>query len=179
MSIVKQVILNADEEQRYPTPGELRMIRSFCKAGAERIRIAKTLEQQAQSIVDRGTQKFWQVCPRTPSNSGDRRKTAAAKRDVGWYIRLISYCLLAGDDRPLREIGLVGIKELYANVGIPLTNILQYIRCLKDEAIAQLEEADAAAVIPYFDEIIQELALPGPPYFMNDGPGESEPVTAF
>ncbi|MEO1521790.1 MAG: allophycocyanin subunit alpha-B [Cyanobacteria bacterium J06633_2] len=179
MSIVKQVILNADEEQRYPTPGELRMIRSFCKAGEERIRIAKTLEQQAQSIVDRGTQKFWQVCPRTPSNSGDRRKTAAAKRDVGWYIRLISYCLLAGDDRPLREIGLVGIKELYANVGIPLTNILQYIRCLKDEAIAQLEEADAAAVVPYFDEIIQELALPGPPYFMNDGPGESEPVTAF
>lgn len=177
MSIVKQVILNADEEVRYPTPGELRMIRTFCKTGEERIRLAKSLEKKAQTIVERGTRKFWQVCPRTPSNSGNRRKTDAAKRDVGWYIRLISYCLLAGDDRPLREIGLEGMKELYTNVGIPLANILQYMRCLKAEANALLDEADAMAIIPYFDEIIQELALPGPPYFMNDGIGESEPVT--
>ena len=47
MSIVKQVILNADEELRYPTPGELRAIRSFCKTGAERIRLAKALEENA------------------------------------------------------------------------------------------------------------------------------------
>ncbi|MEO0489058.1 MAG: allophycocyanin, partial [Cyanobacteria bacterium J06659_2] len=66
MSIVKQVILNADEEVRYPTPGELRMIRTFCKTGAERIRLAQALEQQAQTIVDRGTRKFWQICPKTP-----------------------------------------------------------------------------------------------------------------
>ncbi|MEO1296188.1 MAG: allophycocyanin [Cyanobacteria bacterium J06636_16] len=176
MSIVKQVILNADEEQRYPTPGELRMVRTFCKTGTERIRLAKALEEKAPTIVERGTRQFWRVCPKTPSNSGDRRKTGAAKRDVGWYVRLISYCLLAGDDRPLREIGLEGMKDLYTNIGIPLANILQYMRCLKAEAIAQLEEADAADIIPYFDEIIQELALPGPPYFMNDGPGESEPV---
>ncbi|MBE7379960.1 MAG: allophycocyanin [Leptolyngbya sp. SIO1E4] len=176
MSIVKQVILNADEERRYPTPGELRMIRTFCKTGTERIRLAKTLEEKSQSIVDRGTRQFWRICPKTPSNSGNSRKTAAAKRDVAWYVRLISYCLLAGDDRPLREIGLVGMKDLYTNVGIPLTNILQFMRCLKAEAIAQLDESDADTIVPYFDEIIQELALPGAPYFMNDGPGESEPV---
>ena len=176
MSIVKQVILNADEEQRYPTPGELRMIRTFCKTGTDRVRLAQTLEQKAETIVEQGTRQFWRICPRTPSNSGNRRKTAAAKRDMGWYVRLISYCLLAGDDRPLREIGLVGMKELYTNIGIPLTNILQYMRCLKAEAITQLEAADAEAIIPYFDQIIQVLALPGAPYFMNDGPGESDSV---
>ncbi|MGF1567457.1 MAG: allophycocyanin [Nodosilinea sp.] len=176
MSIVKQVILNADEELRYPTPGELRMIQNFCKSGAERIQIAKNLEKQAPTIVEKGTRQFWKICPRTPSNSGSRLKTEAAKRDVGWYLRLISYCLLAGNDRPLREIGLTGLKDLYGNVGIPLANIVQYMRCLKAEAIKQLNEADAAEVVPYLDQIIQEIALPGPPYFMNDGPGESIPV---
>ncbi|HHP7243976.1 MAG TPA: allophycocyanin subunit alpha-B [Elainellaceae cyanobacterium] len=176
MSIVKQVILNADEELRYPTPGELHMIRNFCKTGEQRIRIAKLLEQNAQTIVERGTRKFWQICPNTPSNSGSRKKTGAAKRDVGWYIRLISYCLLAGNEKPLQDIGIAGMKELYVNVGIPLGNILQYIRCLKTETLAVLDAADAAEVIPYFDQIIQELALPGPPYFMNDGTGESIPV---
>ncbi|MGC1308151.1 MAG: allophycocyanin subunit alpha-B [Phormidesmis sp.] len=165
MSLIQQVILNADEELRYPTPGELRMVRNFCKTGADRIRLAKTLEQHAPTIVERGTRKFWQICPRTPSNSGSARKTEAAQRDMGWYIRLISYCLLAGSDRPLREIGLLGMKELYTNIGIPLDNILQYLRCLKAEAIALLSEPEADAIIPYFDQIIQELVRPGPSYF--------------
>lgn len=165
MSIVKQVILNADEELRYPTPGELRMVRQFCKTGAERIRLAKALEQHAPTIVERGTRKFWQICPRTPSNSGNRRKTEAAQRDMGWYIRLISYCLIAGSDRPLREIGLLGMKELYTNIGIPLDNILQYLRCLKAEAITLFSAEEAEAIIPYFDQIIQELVRPGPAYF--------------
>ncbi|NJK54274.1 MAG: allophycocyanin, partial [Leptolyngbyaceae cyanobacterium SU_3_3] len=29
MSLVKQVILNADEELRYPDPGEIRMMQNF------------------------------------------------------------------------------------------------------------------------------------------------------
>ncbi len=165
MSIVKQVILNADEELRYPSPGELRMIRSFCKTGADRIRLAKTIEEQAPTIVERGTRQFWQICPRTPSNSGSRRKTEAAQRDMGWYIRLVSYCVLAGSDIPLREIGLLGMKELYTNIGIPLGNILQYLRCLRAEMVDLLDESDAEAVLPYFDQIIQELVKPGPSYF--------------
>ena len=165
MSLIKQVILDADEAMRYLTPGELKTVRNYCKTGEERIRLAKTLEAQAPRIVERGTQKFWQICPRTPSNTGDRRKTAAAQRDMGWYIRLISYCLLAGSDRPLREIGLLGMKDLYTSIGIPLNNILQYLRCLKAEAINLLDDADAAEIIPYFDQIIQELVRPGPSYF--------------
>lgn len=165
MSIIKQVIIDADEELRYPTPGELKTIRSFCKTGTDRIRLAKALEQHAPAIVEQGTRKFWQVCPRTPSNSGSPRKTEAAQRDMGWYVRLISYCLLAGSDRPLREIGLLGMKELYTNIGIPLDNILQYLRCLKAEAIALLSAEEAAAIIPYFDQIIQVLVRPGPAYF--------------
>ncbi|ASC70153.1 Allophycocyanin alpha-B chain [Halomicronema hongdechloris C2206] len=176
MSLIKQVIDNSDEELRYPTPGELRVIRDFCKSGSDRIQIARNLQAKATDIVERGTRQFWKICPRTPSNSGDRRKTATAKRDMSWYIRLISYCLLAGNDQPLREIGLTGMKELYTNLGIPLTNIVQYLNCLKAEAMKQLDQADADEVIPYFDELIQEIALPGPPYFMNDGPGESIPV---
>jgi len=165
MSLVKQIILNADEALRYPTPGELKSLRNYCKTGDERIRLAQALEAKAPKIVEQGTQKFWQICPRTPSNTGNKQKTAAAQRDMGWYIRLISYCLLAGSDRPLREIGLLGMKNLYTSIGIPLNNILQYLRCLKAEAISLLEPDDAAEIIPYFDQIIQELVRPGPAYF--------------
>ncbi|WP_421655882.1 hypothetical protein [Leptothermofonsia sp. ETS-13] len=53
----------------------------------------------------------------TPSNSGNPRKTASCQRDQGWYIRLIAYCVLAGDEKPLTDIGTLGMKEMYISPG--------------------------------------------------------------
>jgi allophycocyanin-B len=169
MSLVKQVLLNADEELRYPTPSEIRMIQNFCQSGDRRIRIATTLAKNEKLLVEQGSVRFWKRCPITPSNSGNMRKTASCQRDQGWYIRLIAYCVLAGNEQPLAEIGTIGMKEMYTSLGIPLANWVEAVRCLKEEAIALLGEADAAEVVPYFDHIIQYLAYPGAPYFMNDG----------
>ncbi|AFY77241.1 MAG: allophycocyanin [Hydrococcus sp. C42_A2020_068] len=168
MSIVKQVILNADEELRYPTPGELRLFQNFCQSGEKRIRIANKLAANEKRLVERGSARFWRRCPVTPSNSGNMRKTASCQRDQGWYIRLIAYCVLAGNEQPLAEIGTIGMKEMYQSLGIPIFNWVEALKCLKEEAIALLGEEDAAEVTPYFDHIIQTLALPGPPYYMND-----------
>jgi allophycocyanin-B len=91
MSLVKQVILNADEELRYPTPAEIHMIQNFCHSGEQRIRIATTLAKNQTRLVEQASDKFWKLCPITPSNSGNMRKTASCQRDQGWYIRLVAY----------------------------------------------------------------------------------------
>ncbi|MEM7581151.1 MAG: allophycocyanin, partial [Cyanobacteria bacterium P01_A01_bin.80] len=106
MSIVKQVILNSDEQLRYPSPGEIRMIQNFCHTGTQRIRIATTLAKNERRLVEISSDKFWKRCPNTPSNSGNMRKTSSCQRDQGWYIRLVAYCVLAGNEQPLTEIGI-------------------------------------------------------------------------
>ncbi len=169
MSLVQQIIQTADEELRYPTPSEIRMIQNFCETGETRIRIAQTLASHEKTLVDRGSFKFWRRCPITPSNSGSLRKTASCQRDQGWYIRLVAYCVLAGNEQPMVEIGTLGMKEMYKSLGIPLANWAEAVRCLKEETIALLGDDDAAEVTPYFDHIIQVLAYPGAPYFMNEG----------
>lgn len=169
MSLVQQVIQNADEELRYPTPSEIRMIQNFCETGERRIRIAQVLASHEKELVERGSFKFWKRCPVTPSNSGSLRKTASCQRDQGWYVRLVAYCVLAGNDRPMADIGTIGMKEMYKSLGIPLANWVEAVRCLKEEAIMLLGNEDAVEVTPYFDHIIQALAYPGAPYFMNDG----------
>jgi allophycocyanin-B len=169
MSLVKQVILNADEELRYPTPSELRMLQNFCQSGERRIGIASKLASHEKKLVERASFRFWKRCPVTPSNSGSMRKTASCQRDQGWYVRLIAYCVLAGNEQPLADIGTIGMKEMYVSLGIPLANWVEAVRCLKEEAIALLGEEEAAEVTPYFDHIIQTLAYPGAPYFMHDG----------
>ena len=168
MSIVKQVIANADEEKRYPSPSEIRMIQNFCHTGEKRIRIANTLASNQRRLVDAASEKFWKQCPNTPSNTGNMRKTSSCQRDQGWYIRLVAYCILAGNEQPLAEIGTIGMKEMYQSLGIPLANWVEALRCIKAEAQELLGE-DAAYANPYFDHIIQTLAYPGTPYFMNNG----------
>ena len=169
MSIVKQLILNADEELRYFNLSEISSLQNFCQTGVNRIRIARILADNETRLVQRGSRRFWKKCPVTPSNSGNMRKTNSCQRDQGWYIRLIAYCVLAGNNQPLDEIGIVGMREMYQSLGIPLGNWVVALRCIKEEAIALLDKEDAAEVIPYFDHIIQALSLPGTPYRVNNG----------
>ena len=158
MSLVTELILSADSEARYPAPKELRIFQDFAKTGEQRIRIAKALAENEQRIVQNGSKKFWERCPNTPSNSGGDRKTNSCQRDQGWYVRLIAYSILAGSARPLEEIGTVGIKEMYNNLEIPIRNIAECMRCLKEEAMAVMSDDDAQEVAPYFDLIIHSLS---------------------
>ena len=158
MSIVTELILNADSEARYPAPKELRVFQDFLKTGEQRIRIAKTLAENEQQIVQNGSARFWERIPNTPSHSGNERKTASCQRDQGWYVRLIAYSILAGSEKPLEEIGTLGIKEMYNNLEIPLRNIAECMRCLKEETVSLLSEEDAVEVAPYFDYIIRALS---------------------
>ena len=158
MSIVSELILNADTEARYPSPKEVRIYQDFFKTGDQRIRIASALAENEQRIVQNGFAKFWERMPVTPSNSGNPRKTASCQRDVGWYIRLIAYSVLAGSEEPLVEIGTIGIKEMYISLQIPIQNIVECMRCIKQETLSQLSPEDGAEVGPYFDLIIQSLS---------------------
>jgi allophycocyanin-B len=158
MSLVTELILNADSEARYPAPKEIRIFQDFVRTGDQRIRIASILAENEQRIVQNGSAKFWERCPVTPSNSGNPRKTASCQRDQGWYVRLVAYCILAGSEKPLAEIGTVGMKEMYNSLEIPLRNLVEAMRCVKDEAVSLLDAEDAVEVAPYFDYIIRALS---------------------
>ncbi len=157
MSIITKSIALADRESRYLSPGELLAINGYFENALERLRIATTLAENEQEIIERSSLKFWERCPDTPSNSGNRTYRASCLRDLGWYIRLITYSLVAGDTEPLAEIGVVGVKEMYDSLEIPLRNLVEVMRCLKEEALALFTLDDATELAPYFDYLIQEL----------------------
>ncbi|MGQ9837813.1 MAG: hypothetical protein ACUVRV_07545 [Cyanobacteriota bacterium] len=46
---------------------------------------------------------FWAKCPNTPSNKGNTQKTALCQQDQDWYIRPVSCCVLA-DNEKLQKI---------------------------------------------------------------------------
>ena len=43
--------------------------------------------------------------------------TATCLRDMDYYLRLVTYGVVAGDVTPIEEIGVIGAKELYRSLG--------------------------------------------------------------
>jgi allophycocyanin-B len=161
MSVVSQVILNADEELRYPSSGELKSITEFFQTGDQRLRIAATLADNEKKIVQEASKQLWQKRPDFISPGGNAygdKQRALCLRDYGWYLRLITYGVLAGDKQPIESIGLVGVREMYNSLGVPVPGMVEAIRCLKRASLSLLSDEDAAEATPYFDYIIQAMS---------------------
>jgi allophycocyanin-B len=161
MSVVSQVILTADDELRYPTSGELKGVQDYFKTGLQRTRIVAALSDNQKKIVDEAVKNLWKVHPEYISPGGNAyggRERSLCIRDYGWYLRLVTYGVLAGDKSPIESIGLVGVREMYNSLGVPVPGMVDAIRCLKDASLGILNDSDAAEAAPYFDYIIQAMS---------------------
>ncbi|MEM9978326.1 MAG: allophycocyanin subunit alpha-B [Cyanobacteria bacterium P01_D01_bin.2] len=155
MSIVAKTIAQSDTSDRFLSSAELTQLQDFFNDGAVRISASQKLAANQQKIVDEGSKRFWEQCKNTPSNSGDPQKTALCQRDQGWYIRLVTYCVLAGNSKPLQDIGLDGMRAMYVSLGVPLANLKLAMRSIKTVALSGLTSEESALAAPYFDELIR------------------------
>jgi allophycocyanin-B len=161
MSIVSQVLLRADDELRYPSISELQSISGFLQTGEQRVRIASLLTENEDKIVKKASGELWKIHPDYISPGGNaygQKQRAQCLRDYGWYLRLITYGIVAGDKGPIESIGLIGAREMYNSLGVPLAGMADSVRCLKDAAISLLSKDDAEAAEPYFDYVIQAMS---------------------
>jgi allophycocyanin-B len=161
MSVISQVILSADEELRYPSSGELRNIQEFLQTGEQRVRIAAALAENEKKIVQEASKSLWRKRPDFIAPGGNAygdKQRALCLRDYGWYLRLITYGVLSGDKDPIEKIGLIGVREMYNSLGVPVPGMVESIRCLKAASLNLLSDADAAEASPYFDYVIQAMS---------------------
>jgi allophycocyanin-B len=161
MSVVSQVILQADDELRYPSSGELKGIQAFLQTGMQRIRIVETLTENEQKIVDQAQKQLFKKRPdfRAPGgNAYGQRQYNQCLRDYSWYLRLVTYGVLEGTKDSIEAIGLIGVKEMYNSLNVPVPGMVEAIRCLKDAALGLLNNEDASEAGPYFDFIIQAMS---------------------
>jgi allophycocyanin-B len=161
MSVISEVILKADDELRYPSSGELNNIKEFLQTGEQRMRIAATLAENEKKIVQQASKQLWQKRPDFIAPGGNaygEKQRALCLRDYGWYLRLITYGLLAGDIGPIEKIGLIGVREMYNSLGVPVPGMVESIRCLKQASLDLLSAEDAAEAEPYFDYLIQGMS---------------------
>ncbi|MBE8995953.1 allophycocyanin [Microcystis aeruginosa] len=161
MSIVTKSIVNADAEARYLSPGELDRIKAFVGSGATRLRIAETLTGARETIVKQAGDRLFQKRPDIVSPGGNaygEEMTATCLRDMDYYLRLITYGVVAGDVTPIEEIGLVGVREMYKSLGTDIGAVAQSVREMKEVATGLMSSDDASEASSYFDYVIGSMS---------------------
>ncbi|PPS45299.1 allophycocyanin subunit alpha [Chroococcidiopsis sp. TS-821] len=157
MSIVTKSIVNADAEARYLSPGELDRIKTFVTSGERRLRIAQTLTDNRERIVKQAGDQLFQKRPDVVSPGGNaygQEMTATCLRDMDYYLRLITYGVVAGDVTPIEEIGVVGVREMYKSLGTPIEAVAESVRAMKNVATSMMSAEDASEAGSYFDYLV-------------------------
>ncbi|MBD0387159.1 allophycocyanin [Nostoc sp. FACHB-892] len=160
MSIVTKAIVNADAEARYLSPGELDRIKSFVATGERRVRIAQVLTENRERLVKQAGDQLFQKRPDVVSPGGNaygQELTATCLRDLDYYLRLVTYGIVAGDVTPIEEIGVIGVREMYKSLGTPIDGVAEGIRGLKNVATTLMSGDDAAEAGTYFDYLVGAL----------------------
>ena len=160
MSIVTKSIVNADAEARYLSPGELDRIKGFVSSGEQRLSIAQVISDSRERLVKQAGNQLFQKRPDVVSPGGNaygEEMTATCLRDLDYYLRLVTYGIVAGDVTPIEEIGLVGVREMYKSLGTPIEGVAEGVRALKNASTSLLSGEDAAEAGSYFDYVIGGL----------------------
>ncbi len=161
MSVISQVILRSDDELRYPSAGEMKSIEAFFQTGEQRTRIAETLTNNERKIVQEASKQLWRKRPDFISPGGNAygdKQRALCLRDYGWYLRLVTYGVLAGNKEPIETIGVIGAREMYNALGVPMPGMAEAMRCLKGASLDLLSDEDATVASPYFDYLVQAMS---------------------
>jgi len=160
MSLVSQIIIDADNELRYPSIGELENIKNYFATGESRINISCILRDKEQIIVQDASKAIFKLHPEYIAPGGNAegaRKRSLCLRDYGWYLRLVTYGIISGDTSVIEKIGLIGVREMYNSLGVPIIGMIDSIECLKLATKTCLTDEEFFIVKPYFNFIIQGM----------------------
>nr|QHO64064.1 Allophycocyanin gamma subunit [Lympha mucosa] len=161
MSLVSQIIIDSDNELRYPTIGELQAIQDYLKTGEDRIRIISEIKDKEKEIIQKASKSIFKLHPEYIAPGGNAegaRKRSLCLRDYGWYLRLITYGVIAGDKASIETIGVIGMREMYNSLGVPILGMVDSIQCLKQASLESLYKEDFLIIAPYFDFIINGMS---------------------